>query len=92
MVHQIGGQVHVNCIFETSNLGSIDMDSVLDTPIQDFLVVPALVAGVEVGVRGFESLNPVPCYHRHIGSAHDALPDHFNAMICNIYNKQEAPQ
>jgi hypothetical protein len=65
------------------------MNSVLDTPIQDFLVVPALVAGVEVRVWGFESLNPVPCYHRHIGIAHDVLPDHFDTMICNVYDKQE---
>jgi hypothetical protein len=84
--------VDVNCIFEASNLGFIDMNSVLCSPIQDFLVVPALVAGVEVRVWDSMSLNPIPCYHRHIGVAHDILPDHFNAMICNVYDKQEVRQ
>jgi hypothetical protein len=63
------------------------MNSVLYSPIQDFIVVPALVAGVEVRVGGIVFLNPVPCYHHHVDIAHDVLPDHFNAMICNVYDK-----
>lgn len=61
----------------------------LDSPIHDFLVVPALVASVEIRPWVFVSLNPVPCYHRHVGIAHDGLPDHFNTMICDVHDQQE---
>jgi hypothetical protein len=74
------GRGEVNCILKPSKHRLRDMNS-LNSPIQDFLEIPALVAGIEVRVWGFESLNPVPCYHRHIGIAHDGLSDHFNAMI-----------
>jgi hypothetical protein len=92
MLLRIEGQGEVNRIFRARNLGFIDMNCILDSPIQDFLIVPALVAGVEVGVWGMVSLNPVPCDHRHVGIAHGILSDHFDAVICDVYGKQEAHQ
>jgi hypothetical protein len=57
------------------------MNRVVDSPIQDFLEVPALMTGVEVWVRVFVILHPVPCDHRHVGIAHDILSDRFDAVI-----------
>jgi hypothetical protein len=80
----------VNGIFEASNLGFIDMNSVLDRPIHDFLKVPASMTGVEVRVRDLVSLHPVPCDHRRVGIAHNILPYQFDAVIwtVTVFHKQ----
>jgi hypothetical protein len=76
--HVLLREREVDRILQASNLGSITM---LDSPVHDFLKLPAFMTGVEVRVGSRVVLYPVPCDHHDLGIARDRLPDQFDAVI-----------
>lgn len=58
------------------------MNSVRISPVQHLLIIPALVDGVEIGVRKRPPADPIISDQSSVSRAHDILPNHLYAVIC----------